>query len=49
LRIRMFLDHPDPDTKVRSSDPAQDGFGSGSESFYHQTKIVRKTLIPTVS
>jgi hypothetical protein len=24
------------------------GSGSGSRSFYHQAKIVRKTLIPTV-
>ncbi len=23
-------------------------YGSGSESFYHQAEIVRKTLIPTV-
>jgi hypothetical protein len=24
------------------------GYGSGSGSFYHQAKIVRKTLLPTV-
>ncbi len=41
-RIRMFLGLPDPDP-----DPlVQDTYGSGS--FYHQAKIVRKTLIPTV-
>jgi hypothetical protein len=38
----MFLGLPDPDP-----DPlVQDTYGSGS--FYHQAKIVRKTLIPTV-
>ncbi len=41
LRIRIFLSllDPDPDPLVR---------GSGSGSFYHQVKIIRKTLIPTV-
>ncbi len=40
-RIRMFLGLPDPDP-----DPLVQGtYGSGS--FYHQAKIVRKTLIPT--
>jgi hypothetical protein len=40
----MFLDLPDPDPLVIG------GSGSGSEfgSLYHQEKIVRETLIPTV-
>jgi hypothetical protein len=49
----------DPDPKPDPSDPYVFGpcgsgsrfvsqNGSGSRSFYHQTKIVRKTLIPTV-
>jgi hypothetical protein len=50
----------DPDPHMDSSDPyvfgpSGSGFGSisqryrsGSGSFYHQAKIVRKTLIPTV-
>jgi hypothetical protein len=44
-RIHMFLDllDPDPDPLVRGLDP-----GSGSGSFYHHAKIVRKTLIPTI-
>ncbi len=37
-RIRMFLGLPDPD-------PCSQRYGSGS--FYHQSKIVWKTLIPT--
>ncbi len=39
-RIRMFLGLPDPDPLVRSR------YGSGS--FFHQAKIVRKTLIGIV-
>jgi hypothetical protein len=35
----MFFGHPDPDPIVR---------GSGSGSFYHHARIVKKTLIPTV-
>jgi hypothetical protein len=35
----MFLSLPDPDPLVRGR------YGSGS--FYHQAKIIRKTLIPT--
>jgi hypothetical protein len=43
-RIRMlFLGLLDPDPLVRRY-----GSGSGSGSFYHTAKIVRKTLIPTV-
>jgi hypothetical protein len=43
-RIHMFLGllDPDSDPLVRGMDPA------GSGSFYHQEKIVRKTLIPAV-
>ncbi len=41
IRIRMFLGLPDPD-------PFKQRYGPGSRSFYNQTKIVRKTLIPTV-
>jgi hypothetical protein len=41
-RIRMSLDLPNPDQLVRGmdSDPLS--------SFYHQAKILRKTLIPTL-
>jgi hypothetical protein len=39
-RIRMFLGLLDPDP-----DPCSQRYGSGS--FYHQSKIVRKTLIST--
>ncbi len=38
-RIRMFLGPLDPDPLVRGTDPG---------AFYHQAKIVRKTLVPTV-
>jgi hypothetical protein len=38
----MFLGLPDPDPLVRGTDP------DPSPDFYHQTKIERKTLIPTV-
>jgi hypothetical protein len=41
LRIHMFLGLLDPDPLVKR-------YGSGSGFFYHQAKIVRKTLIPTV-
>jgi hypothetical protein len=41
-RIHMFLGLLNPDLLVR------DRYESGSGSFYHQAKIVRKTLIPTV-
>jgi hypothetical protein len=37
----MFLDLLDPDQSVRYES------GTGSGSFYHQAKKVRKTLIPT--
>ncbi len=39
-----------PATSVADTDPSDPlflGTGSGSGSFYHQEKIVRKTLIPT--
>jgi hypothetical protein len=40
---------PDPDVFGPSrSGSGSTRYGSGSESFYHQAKIVRKTLIPTV-
>jgi hypothetical protein len=42
IRIRMFLSLLDPD-----SDPLV-GTRYGSGSFYNQTKIVKKTFIPTV-
>jgi hypothetical protein len=45
------LDPPDPHVfrPPRSGSTSQRyGSGSGSGSFYHQAKIVRKTLIPTV-
>jgi hypothetical protein len=41
FRISKFLGLPDPDTLFR-------GYGSGSGSFHHQAKIVRKTLISNV-
>jgi hypothetical protein len=41
----MFLGLPDPDPLVRGMDPES---GSESGPLYHQAKIVRKTLIPTV-
>jgi hypothetical protein len=37
IRIHMFLGLQDPDPLVR-------GYGSGSGSFYHQAKIVKKNL-----
>jgi hypothetical protein len=43
IRIRIFLGLLDPDV-----DPFSQRYGSGSGSFYHQAKLVRKTLIPTV-
>jgi hypothetical protein len=41
MRIRMLLGLLDPEPSVRYG-------SSGSRSFYHQAKIVRKPLIPTV-
>jgi hypothetical protein len=41
IRIRMLLCLLDPDPLVQRH-------GSGSGSFYHQAKKIRKTLIPTV-
>ncbi len=40
------LDPDPPDPHVFG--PPISGSGSGSESFYHHAKIVRKTLIPTI-
>ncbi len=40
-RYSMFLGLPDPDPLVKR-------YGFGSESFYPQAKLVRKTMIPTV-
>ncbi len=42
IRILMFLGLPDPHPVVSHK------YGSGSGSFHHQAKIVRKTLISTV-
>jgi hypothetical protein len=39
IQIRMFLGLADPDPIVKGTDP---------DPFYHQAKIERKTLIPTV-
>jgi hypothetical protein len=41
--IRMFLGLPDP-----HPDPLVTKYRSGSGSFHHQAKILRKTLISTV-
>jgi hypothetical protein len=40
----MFSDLPDPDPLVKGVDPAQAPDPSIILSFYHQAKIVRKTL-----
>jgi hypothetical protein len=53
VRIVMEPDPDPPDTHVSGpprSRSISERYGSGSESrsFYHQAKIVRKTLIPTV-
>jgi hypothetical protein len=60
IRIRSSIADSDPNPDPDPSDPyvfgpLGNGFGSisqrdesGSVSFYHQAKIVRKTLIPTV-
>ncbi len=48
-RIHMFSDLPDPDPLVKWSGSIGQWSGSGSGYFCHQAKIVRKTLIPTVS
>ncbi len=57
LRTRTNLTSvAEPDPNPDPSDPyvlGPPGFGSigqrcGSESFYHQADLVRKTLIPTV-
>ena len=42
FRIHMFLSLRDPDPLVRGT------YGSGSGSFYHHAKIVRKPWIPTI-
>jgi hypothetical protein len=47
----MFLGllDPDPDPLVRGMDPDTDPIlDPDPDPFYHQAKIVRKTLIPTV-
>jgi hypothetical protein len=44
LRIHIFLGLLDPDPETIGQ---RYGSGSGSESFYHQAKKVRKTLIST--
>jgi hypothetical protein len=60
MDISVYSGVADPDLNLDSSDPYVFGspgsgsgpisqrYGSGSESYYHQAKIVRKTLIPTV-
>ncbi len=40
--------NPNPDPSVSQRYRYGSGSGSGSRSFYHQAKIVRQTLIPTV-
>jgi hypothetical protein len=53
-KVYYITSFPDPpDTHVFGPPGSESGFtsqryGSGSGSFYHQAKIVRKTLIPTV-
>jgi hypothetical protein len=45
----LYVSVPDPDPNPDPLDPHVFGPpGSGSGSFYHQAKIVRKTLILTV-
>jgi hypothetical protein len=45
LNVQKHVDPPDPDPH----DPDPNVFRpSGSGSFYHQAKIVKKTLIPSV-
>jgi hypothetical protein len=40
---------PDTSSRVANPDPYVFGpIGSGSRALYHQAKIVRKTLVPTV-
>ena len=46
-RIHMFFGPPGSASRSTSQRHGS-GFGSSSGSFYHQAKIVRKTLIPTV-
>ncbi len=48
--LRIWI--PDPDPHVfgpPGSGTISQRYGSGSGSFYHHAKIVRKTLIPTIS
>jgi hypothetical protein len=45
-RIHMFFGLPDSDTSQRYRSGS--GSCSGSGSFYHHAKMVRKTLIPTI-
>ncbi len=48
IRIHMFLGLPDPDPHVfgpPGSGSTSQRYGSGSGSFYHHAKIVRKNLI----
>jgi hypothetical protein len=60
LFTKSSVADPDPNQDLDPSDPyvfgppgsgsgsTRQNFGSGSVSSYHQAKIVRKTLIPTV-
>ncbi len=47
---RASVGDPDPGNPYVFGPPGSGSFSKryGSGSFYHQTKIVRKTLIPTV-
>ncbi len=50
MEVRYFLSVADPDPHVfgpPGSGSISQRYGSGSGSFYHQAKKVRKTLIPT--
>jgi hypothetical protein len=58
LNVVFSVPDPDPNPDLDLLNPHVFGppgsgstsqrYGSGSGSFYHQAKIVRKTLIPTV-
>jgi hypothetical protein len=49
ISLRTSIADPDPNPDPDPPDPRVFGPpGSGSGSFYHHAKIVRKTLIPTI-
>jgi hypothetical protein len=47
-KARTSVAHPDPEDPDVLGPPESGSQRYGSGSFYHQEKIVRKTLIPTV-